>query len=118
MVASGATCTHSFAAHQHLSVSEIPENPLAREHTKIQVLLVRLWHSNVSAPSARKIIFKLRIFSKINVRLRRTFVLSKSLCMTQTYWWIVVHSMPRRECCGLRCLAVGPGKAVLAPQLV
>ncbi len=27
---------------------------VTREHTKIKVLLVRLWHSNVSAPSARQ----------------------------------------------------------------
>ena len=65
-----------------------------------------------------KINFQIKIFSWINVRLRRTFVVPKSLCVTVTYWWIVVHSTPRRECCGLRSLAVGPGKAVLAPQLV
>ncbi len=27
---------------------------MTREHTKIKVLLVCLWHSNVSAPSARQ----------------------------------------------------------------
>ena len=54
MVASGVSVKYSFAAHQHLSVSEIPENQRYREHLEIKVLLVGLWHSNVSAPSARK----------------------------------------------------------------
>ena len=33
--------------------SKNPKISVTREHTKIQVLLVRLWHSSVSAPSAR-----------------------------------------------------------------
>ena len=39
-----------------------PMNLSGSEHTKTKVPMVRLWHSNVSAPSARKLIFKL-IFS-------------------------------------------------------
>ncbi len=37
---------------------KFPKISVTREHTKIKVLLVRLWHSNVSAPSARWICFK------------------------------------------------------------
>ena len=37
MVASDPCDNHFFAAHQHLSVSEIPENQRYREHMEIKV---------------------------------------------------------------------------------
>ena len=61
VVASGAVDTHSFAANQHLSVLEISEISVSRGHLEIKVLIISIWHSIVSAPSARKILHALEV---------------------------------------------------------
>ena len=52
------------------------------------------------------------------MRLRRTFVVPKSMSVTLTYRWIERVCMLARDPSGLRNHSVGPGKVVLAPELL
>ena len=54
MVASESTVPDPISATENSKKSKNPKISVTREHTEIQVLLVRLWHSSVSAPSARQ----------------------------------------------------------------
>ena len=53
MVASRKWCRASISVSKNSKFSENPKISVTREHTKIQVLLVRLWHSSGSTPSTR-----------------------------------------------------------------
>ena len=55
MVASRKWDNHSISVRKNSKISENPKISVTRGHTKTKVLLVRLWHSNVNAPSARKL---------------------------------------------------------------
>ena len=52
------------------------------------------------------------------MRLRRTFVVPKSISVTLTYRLFGRFCMLGRDPSGLRNHSVGPGKVVLAPQLL
>ena len=64
-----------------------------------------LWHSNVSAPSARKLIFGIcfLFFPQINVRLRRTFVhpkirVRRQLCCSGVVAEVAAHRFSAPSC--------------------
>ena len=82
-----------------------PMNLSGSGHLKTKVPMVRLWHSNVSAPSARKLFFEIKICS----------VFSRRKCACGALLWIpkpvFVAKNTRRLVSGMSWAARSEGRA-------